>query len=83
MPSLQVRDLPEHIYQALKKAAEAERRSLSQQAIIALAKGLRIGVSPQKRRTELLASWDTDANRFQKWAEVDVTSWIRNDRMTR
>jgi antitoxin FitA len=36
MPSLQIRDLPEDIYQALASRAEAEHRSLAQQAIVEL-----------------------------------------------
>ena len=83
MPSLQVRDLPEHIYKALKEAATAERRSLSQQAIVALAKGLNIGIDHSKRRKNLLASWGDQPDRLKKWSTVDVTSWVRTDRMTR
>lgn len=36
MPSLQIRDLPEEIHQALAARAEAEHRSLAQQAIVEL-----------------------------------------------
>lgn len=36
MPSLQIRDLPEDVYEALAFRAEAEHRSLAQQAIIEL-----------------------------------------------
>ncbi|HQU71848.1 MAG TPA: argininosuccinate lyase, partial [Calditrichia bacterium] len=39
MPSLQVRDLPDHLYQKLKDMAAAEHRSISQQAIVMLEKG--------------------------------------------
>ncbi len=34
MPSLQIRDLPDDVYQALALRAEREHRSLAQQAII-------------------------------------------------
>ncbi len=33
MPSLQIRDLPAHVYESLVIRARAERRSLSQQAV--------------------------------------------------
>ena len=54
MPSLQVRELPEHIYQKLVAEAEREHRSLSQQAIAVLAKGLGVSLDPKERRRRLL-----------------------------
>ncbi len=36
MPSLQIRDLPEDVYEALAFRAQAEHRSLAQQAIVEL-----------------------------------------------
>ncbi len=36
MPSLQIRDLPEDVYEALAYRAEVEHRSLAQQAIVEL-----------------------------------------------
>lgn len=81
MPSLQVRDLPEEIYQALKKAAQAEHRSLSQQAIIALARGLNLGVDHRQRRANLLEQWRQEP--LGPWAHIDITSWIRADRDSR
>jgi antitoxin FitA len=81
MPSLQVRDLPEEIYQALKRAAQAEHRSLSQQAIVALARGLDLGVDHRKRRANLLRQWKQEP--LGQWAHVDVTAWVRADRDSR
>ena len=37
MASLQVRELPENIYSLLKRKAEAEHRSIAQEAIVLLA----------------------------------------------
>jgi len=54
MSSLQVRELPENIYYQLKKKAEAEHRSLAQEAIAVLAKGLGVSISPKQRRSVLL-----------------------------
>ncbi len=39
MPLLQIRDLPDELYEALRRKAAEERRSLSQQAIVTLSKG--------------------------------------------
>ena len=36
MPSLQIRDMPEEVYEALGERAQAERRSLAQQAVVEL-----------------------------------------------
>ena len=54
MSSLQVRELPENIYSLLKRRAEAEHRSIAQEAIVLLAKGLDTSISPKVRRTKLL-----------------------------
>ena len=37
MPSLQIRDMPDDVYEALAERARAQRRSLAQQAIADLA----------------------------------------------
>ncbi|NLD39434.1 MAG: hypothetical protein GX654_21470 [Desulfatiglans sp.] len=54
MTSLQVRELPENIYLKLQEEAKKENRSLAQQAVAVLAKGLDLEVNPKKRREELL-----------------------------
>jgi len=54
MPMLQVRDVPEHIYRRLAELAEKERRSLAQQAVAVLAKGLEVEVDPKARRRKVL-----------------------------
>jgi hypothetical protein len=54
MPTLQVRDVPEHIYRRLAELAENERRSLAQQAVAVLAKGLDVEVDPKARRRKVL-----------------------------
>lgn len=55
MPSLQVRDLPEHIYQKLLAEAKARHRSLAQQAVITLSKGLETNEDPKGRRRSLMS----------------------------
>ena len=54
MPTLQVRDVPEHIYRRLADLAEKERRSLAQQTLVILAKGLEVEIDPKARRREAL-----------------------------
>jgi plasmid stability protein len=53
MPSLQIRDLPEDIYRKLVRQAEKEHRSLSQEAVVVLARCLG-GYNAQERRREIL-----------------------------
>jgi antitoxin FitA-like protein len=54
MPTLQVRDVPEHIYRRLVREAERDRRSLAQQAVAILAKGLDVEIDLKTRRKEAL-----------------------------
>jgi hypothetical protein len=54
MPLLQVRDVPEHIYRLLAEQAERERRSLAQQAVAVLARGLEVDVDAKARRRALI-----------------------------
>jgi plasmid stability protein len=56
MPFLQVRELPENIYHLLQKRAKAENRSLAQEAVSILAKGLGLNtaISNKSRRADLL-----------------------------
>jgi len=54
MPSLQVRDLPKQIYRKLQINAQKDHRSLSQQAIVTLKKGLDIDENPKERRRILV-----------------------------
>ncbi len=80
MKSLQVRDVPEHIYEKLLEESKKEHRSLAQQAIASLAKGLNTPLSPKDKRKELLRTIN------QKKLDVDTKSFmdpvdlIREDR---
>jgi len=52
MPSLQVRDLPDYIYQQIIQLAEAERRSIAQETIFCW-KSITTRKSNKKRRSLL------------------------------
>jgi hypothetical protein len=54
MPSIQIRDLPEQIYSKIKNNAQKDHRSLSQQAIVTLKKGLGIDENHKERRRVLV-----------------------------
>jgi plasmid stability protein len=54
MPTLQVRNLPDHLYHRLKSEAEKEHRSLTQEVVAVLERGLVAGIDHRERRRRLL-----------------------------
>ncbi len=57
MPTLQVRDLPQELYNQLSFLAEQEHRSLAQQTIALLKEGIENRLDHRERRKKLLASF--------------------------
>lgn len=81
MPSLQVRELPVNIYQRLQKRAKAEHRSLAQEAVVTLARGMQTAVSHKERRKELLRTIaEHPCCVDKKVTEVDPVQFVREDR---
>jgi plasmid stability protein len=80
MPSLQVRELPEHIYQSLCHEAEASHRSIAQQAVAILAKGLNLDLAPRTRRKALLSAIREGAAKQEISNLPDPAQLIREDR---
>jgi hypothetical protein len=80
MPSLQIRDLPEDLYQRVAAAARAEHRSLAQQAIVELQRSL--GGDQPDRRTALIAKLRAEERRLGVGAPEPETL-IREDRDAR
>ena len=79
MPSLQIRNLPEDVYQALAFRAERAHRSLAQQALIELRKAT-ASEGPERRRqllSEIRASLAVDGTRP---LSVTPEELIRTDR---
>lgn len=54
MPLLQVRDIPEDLYETLSKVAEAENRSIAQETIVLLRKSLNFTQGRIARRKQVL-----------------------------
>jgi hypothetical protein len=79
MPLIQVRDVPDHIYRALVKQAEEERRSLAQQVVAVLAKGLNVELDPKARRAQVLAAINS-SDRGPFTGLPDPVKLIREDR---
>ncbi|MEA3468749.1 MAG: hypothetical protein U9R57_11095 [Thermodesulfobacteriota bacterium] len=81
MPSLQVRELPDNIYRLLQEKAKMEHRSLAQEAVVTLAKGLKTTASNQDRRKKLLQDIVTHPCSSEKMEyDVDPVFLIREDR---
>ena len=80
MSSLQVRELPDNLYRLLQKKAQKEHRSLSQEAIAVLAKGLNTSISHQDRRQELLQEINAQAVAMQTSELPAPADLIHEDR---
>jgi hypothetical protein len=61
MPLIQIRDVPDEIYRLLAEQAERERRSLAQQAVAVLARGLEVDLDAKARRRALVANLQSAA----------------------
>lgn len=80
MPSIQVRDVPEQIYNKIKNNAQKDHRSLSQQAIVTLKKGLGIDENHKERRRILVDQIMSRRVAFDIAKLEDPVSLIREDR---
>ena len=81
MASLQIRKLPENIYFLLKQRAEAEHRSIAQEAIVLLAKRLDMSIAPKERRIRLLQKIEEEAeSNSGTVAKLNPVELIREDR---
>ena len=80
MPSLQVRELPENIYHLLQERAKKEHRSLAQEAVVTLARGLQAPLSQKNRRMELLQMITNSLPVDQSAAHLDPVELLREDR---
>lgn len=54
MPLLQVRDIPEDLYDTLSKVATAENRSIAQETVVLLKKALNFQQERLSRRKQVL-----------------------------
>lgn len=80
MRTLQIRELPEHIYGKLRAQAAKEHRSLTQQAVVTLEKGLGVVENPKARRQALVRELAANP-RVATDAELpDPVSLVREDR---
>lgn len=79
MPLLQVRGCPEDIYKKIALAAKKQNRTIAQQVVVLLEKGLGQDQSNMERRKQVLAKIESrkiSAN----VKEIDEVKLIREDR---
>ena len=79
MPLLQVRNFPADIYEEIIFEAKQQNRTIAQQTIVLIKKGLGEEVSNKERRRRLLEEIRKN-NVPEEVKAIDVVKWIREDR---
>ena len=80
MPSLQVREMPIVLYGALQECAKREHRSLAQQAVVTLARGMDLTENPADRRRALLDHIKNSAVGSPELDLPDAATVVNEDR---
>jgi hypothetical protein len=79
MPLLQVRDCPDDIYKKIVVVAKKQNRTIAQQVLVLLEKGLGQEQSNMERRRQLLEKINS-RKIDKKVKQIDAVSLIREDR---
>ena len=79
MPLLQVRDFPADIYEEITFEAKQQNRTIAQQTIVLIKKGLDEEISNQERRRRLLERINS-RDIPEEVKAIDHVKWIREDR---
>jgi len=79
MPSLQIRDLPEHLYEILAEKARRNRRSLAQQATIELER-MAEAEARDRRLTAVSELRESLRANGGRTTSIDPTEAVREDR---
>ena len=79
MPLLQVRNFPEDIYEEISFEARRQNRTIAQQTIVLIKKGLREEISNNERLRQILERVHS-RDIPEKAKAIDVVKWIREDR---
>jgi hypothetical protein len=79
MPLLQVRDFPEDVYEEITFEAHRQKRTIAQQTVILIQKGLGEEMSnKERRRLAVERTFSRDVP--QKVKSVDYVQFVREDR---
>ena len=79
MPLLQVRECPEDIYKKISYRAKAENRTIAQQVVVLLEKGLDQRESNSERRKRLMEKLEK-MSISSEIKKIDPVAFIREDR---
>ena len=79
MPLLQVRDFPQDIYDEIKFVAKQQNRTIAQQTVFLIKKGLGEEISNKERRRRLLEEI-VKRSVPEEAQKVDAVKLIREDR---
>ena len=79
MPLLQVRECPEDIYKKISYVAKNENRTIAQQVVVLLEKGLGQSESNMERRKRLIEKLET-REISSEIKKIDPVSLIREER---
>ena len=79
MPLLQVRDFPADIYEEIAFEAKRQNRTIAQQTIVLIKKGLGEEISNQERLRRVLERINSRVIPDEVKA-IDHVKWIREDR---
>jgi plasmid stability protein len=79
MASLQIRDMPEDLYESLKLKAEKDHRSMAQQAIVLLGEALKAEGRNSSRRMEALKKIQS-CKVVTKSEDINIVELIQEDR---
>ncbi|HQV68981.1 MAG TPA: hypothetical protein PLJ62_02195 [Thermoflexales bacterium] len=79
MPLLQVRECPEDIYEKIAVAAKRQKRTIAQQTVLLIEKGLGQEESNMERRKRLMSKIE-HRKISAKAQAIDAVALIREDR---
>lgn len=79
MVSLQIRDMPDDLYESLRLKAEEDHRSLAQQAVVLLREALKAGGRDSSRRQAALLKIRSSKVET-KSKDISITELIQEDR---
>jgi plasmid stability protein len=79
MASLQIRDMPDDLYESLRLKAEKDHRSLAQQALVLLSEALKAGERNSSRRMDALMKIRSSKVET-KSIVISITELIQEDR---
>ena len=79
MASLQIRDMPDDLYESLKAKAAKDHRSLAQQAVILLGEALKAGGRNSSRRIEALKKIRS-SKVVTRCKDISIVELIQEDR---